>query len=199
MEFLSFLLSQVEQWLREHQLGSEWRILIEALMFAIILFALRRSRLRLKEVVDELGRRVDELGRKLGQRIEAVQATVEQLPPAVPMAEAAGLADAAAGWERIRQLWSDARRRMELAIDNIPDGAVRRKYSDLTRLSYDKIIGNLRQDGVIGPAAADALAAMNERFVNLRRVRAASAQAADEFADLYHRANGELPKLPEAA
>jgi len=200
MDFLLGLLDQVEQWLRERRLGPEWRILIEALMFAVILFALRRSRLKLKGVVDELGQKLDELGRKLGRRIEALQDTVEQPPPpAAPLADAAGLADAAASWDQIRALWSEARRRMELAIDNISDGAVRRKYSDLTRYSYEKIIGNLRQDGVIRAEAADALAAMDERFLGLRRARAATAQAANEFAVLYRRANGELPELPEEA
>ena len=45
-------------------------LLIQAAMFGIILYALRRSRLKLRAVVDELGE-------KLKQRIDAVQEAVD--------------------------------------------------------------------------------------------------------------------------
>jgi hypothetical protein len=102
---------------------------------------------------------------------------VEQAPEAVPSA-----ADAA-NWERIRQLWRaqqlHARERMEYAIELNPNGKVRGKYGNLTRYSYEPIILNLRRDlPNMSAEAAGALATMNERFLSLRRARAATAGSA---------------------
>ena len=165
-------------------------------MFAGILIALNWSRSRLKTVVDDLGekvdqlgKRVEELGQKLEQRIEAVEESVQQPPAGTPP-------DVAANWEEIRELWRDARKRMELVIDGISDGRVRRKYSNLPRYSYAKIISELREDGLIGADVARALDIMNERFLSLWRARAATPQEASEFGELNRRADNALPSSP---
>ena len=183
IDFLLEWWGQLGQWLQWFLDWSERRIVIEALMFAFVLFALRHSRLKLKAVVDELGQ-------KLEQRIEAVEESVQQPPAGTPP-------DVAANWEKIRELWRDARKRMELAIDGISDGRVRRKYSNLSRYSYTKIVNELRQDRVINADAARALDIMNETFLSLRRARAATAEEASEFEELYQRADKALPKLPD--
>jgi hypothetical protein len=165
-----------------------WRwieILIQAAMFAVILGALRGSRLKLKAVVDELGE-------KLKQRIDAVQEAVDQPPAPAP----AG-ADPDS-WERIRELWRDARMRIELMVEAISDRLERRKYNSLSRYTYDGMVIALRKDKLISPEAADALATMNDRFLSLRRARAATAEDAKQFAVLYEKASPELPELREA-
>jgi hypothetical protein len=85
--------------------------------------------------------------------------------------------------------------RIELAIEDISDGRVRRKYSNLSRYTYEPIISHLRSDGVVSAEAARALDTLNERFLSLRRARAATPAQADQFAQLYARASTELPEL----
>jgi hypothetical protein len=155
-------------------------LLIQALMFGLILWALKGSRLKLKAVVDELGE-------KLKQRIDAVQEAVDQPPTQAPVG-----ADPDS-WDRIRELWRDARMRIELRVEAISDRLERRKYNSLSRYTYDGMVRELRKDNLISAEAADALTTMNERFLSLRRARAATAEDAKQFAQLYGRASTELP------
>ena len=179
------LFALVREWLKPIlKLKSGVMLLIEGGMFAVILFALRRSRLKLQTVVDDLGE-------KLEKRFEDVREVVDQ-----PLKKAPEGADPDS-WERIRELWRKARMRIEQMVEAISDRLEKRRYNSLSRYTYDGMVRELYKDNLISADAASALMDMNEKFLALRPARAATPQEASEFAELYQRADKALPKLPD--
>jgi hypothetical protein len=176
--------TMIDWWPRIQPWWHSIELLIQGAMFFVILWALRRSRLKLKTVVDDLGRR-------LNQRIADVQEAVDQ--PSLP---APANADPES-WEHVRDLWRKARMRIEQKVEAITDRPERRKYDSLSRYTYDGMLKQLRKDNLISAGAADALETMNESFLSLRRSRAATAEKANAFAKLYEKASPELPELRE--
>jgi hypothetical protein len=179
------LFALAREWLKPIlELKTAVMLLIEGVMFALILVALKRSRLKLQAVVDDLGK-------KLERRFEDVREVVDQ-----PLTKAPDGADAAS-WERIRELWKKARMRIELMVEAISDRLEKRKYNSLSRYTYDGMVKELSKDGLLSGEAAESLSKMNQKFLALRPARAATPQEATEFAELYQRADKALPKLPD--
>jgi hypothetical protein len=174
----------IDLWATLHPWSHWIELLIQAAMFGTILWALRRSRLKLKAVVDELGV-------TLKRRIADVEQAVEQ-PPLPPAADADP-----ENWERIRELWRQARMRIELKVEAIADRLERRRYNSLSRYTYEGMVKELHKDNLISAEAAEALKAMNDAFLRLRRAHAATAEEAKLFATLFEKASPELPELPE--
>jgi hypothetical protein len=205
MDFLIDWWSQLMPRLHELKSRAQEDVLFQALVFVGILIAfefysarLKRHVASMKQNVDDLRQgvadlrqNVDDLGQTMGQKIADVRNTAEQRPvgPSSP-------ADAES-WEQIRNLWSDARDRMEITIGDIADDRVRRKYSRYSRSDYADIISSLQQDGLISADVATALKAMNEKFLALKRARAARPEGAGEFQQLHSVADKALPKLPD--
>lgn len=171
---------QIAAWLEQTPHKQEVRLLIEFIFFSILLWQLKRER-----------RKLDAAVATIGQRLSAIQETVEQAPaPPPPNATVEN-------WERMRMTWADARERLErLIVENISDGRKRRKYGNLPRYSYEAVIDNLRKDKYLSPEAAAKLIAMNARFLALRRARAATRNVADEFLARFAEVESELPELP---
>jgi hypothetical protein len=87
--------------------------------------------------------------------------------------------------------------RIELKVEGIADRLERRRYNSLSRYTYDGMVKELRKDNLISTEAAEALKAMNDTYLRLRRARAATTEDALLFATLYEKASPELPELQE--
>jgi outer membrane murein-binding lipoprotein Lpp len=183
------LLRQLRQW-------AQGEILVEVLALLGILFALYWLGRTLRAIVDDLKvqvndlrEQVSDLGEKLERGISDVQEAVEQAAPAPADSES---------WERIQELWREARTRIELKVEAVSDRVRRQRYNSLSRYTYDGMVKQLQDDNLISADAADALKEMNERVLSLRRSRAATAEDAKQFDQLYARASKELPALRKA-
>lgn len=99
-------------------------------------------------------------------------------------------------WEQIRTSWRNVRERIELKIEGIRSGRVRRKYSKLPRRSYKGVIEALRKDGEIEPNPYTALLDMNSMFQKVKwRPDRVTDEEVKEFDYLLRRIDGELPPL----
>ncbi len=137
--------------------------------------------------------------KKLQRTIEYHVSTVKQLVlanrDAVEVIEQVNHPAGIEHWEQLREIWSEARDRIEEAVNNL-DGRVRRKYGNIARYSYAPIIRQLRDDRAISARAADALLSMNEQFLALRRrPAAATAAIVNQFENWRNIGTGELPSL----
>jgi hypothetical protein len=103
-----------------------------------------------------------------------------------------------ANWERVSDIWSRLKERIELKIERIPRANVRGKYSRMKRRSYLDIIGALRKDHLLWPAVANKLSELDTRFHALK-FRPTSVTAADVrvFEEGEQIADKALPPLPE--
>jgi hypothetical protein len=77
---------------------------------------------------------------------------------------------ARANWEEIRNIWTDARNKLEKIIDN-EDGRKTRKYAQMNRRDYTSIIENLLSDGLIDRTIARNAIYMNDTYLSFRNQR----------------------------
>jgi hypothetical protein len=77
---------------------------------------------------------------------------------------------ARANWEEIRNIWTDARDKLEKIIDD-QDGRKTKKYGQMSRRDYTTIINTLQIDGLIDKAIARDAAYMNDTYLSFRNQR----------------------------
>jgi hypothetical protein len=161
----------------------------------IVARRLRQERLKLSDRVDTLGQIVratrDEAEAALAQP-QAVQSRLE--------AGGTHLQDGSSpnNWETIREIWRNARDRMELAIEGIGSSRVRAKYSKLPRYTYRYVINALETDGLIGRTVSDKLRSMDTAFNKYKfRPKSITAEEVDAFRELFSLPNSRLPRLPD--
>jgi hypothetical protein len=170
---------------------------IESIIILLGLFLawhlLRRERLKIQGLVEDLGQRVDTSIQQSKAAIEAAETALAQ-----PSVLVAANSNSASHWETIRSEWQNVRDRLELAIERIPHKSTRGKYGKLTRYNYNDVIIGLKDDGQIKSGQAfHALMAMNGLFNRLRaRPSNATAAHVEQFNEWLRDVNGSLPKLP---
>jgi hypothetical protein len=105
---------------------------IESIIILLGLFLawhlLRRERLKIQGLVEDLGQRVDTSIQQSKAAIEAAETALAQ-----PSVLVAANSNSASHWETIRSEWQNVRDRLELAIERIPHKSTRGKYGKLTR------------------------------------------------------------------
>jgi hypothetical protein len=77
---------------------------------------------------------------------------------------------ARANWEEIKNIWSDARDRLEKIIDD-QDGRRTRKYGGMSRLDYTTIINTLLSDGLVDKTIARDASYMNDTYLSFKNQR----------------------------
>jgi hypothetical protein len=142
-----------------------------------VLRALRRERLDLEESINTLS-----------EHVRAIKDAADQ--GSVPPEPTATVEH----WEQIRLMWADIRERLEYAISAIGDGRRRRKYSAMSRYSYERITSNLQGDLGLDREVVNALHEMDKWFLHLRRSRAATQKELTWFQTYYRRAAKALPQ-----
>jgi hypothetical protein len=175
----------------------EWlrpSLVIEAVALSLIVFVLRRERVKLGDHIEDLREALVRQIRDVEEDLADVAAPAVPLAPDAPGPAAEALRNAE-NWERVRKTWREARDWIELLIEEIPDGRQRAKYNRLSRRDFEPIITMLRKDKRIGADAAADLIALNELFQRLRPVRAATKAEADDFVGWYRRATKEHPAV----
>lgn len=183
--------SLIPEWLKDL-----WAIIksLESLLILLGLFLawhlLRRERLKIAALVEDLGQRVE-------TSIQQSRAAMETAEAALTKPEGATQnGGTAAPWETIRSDWQNVRDRLELAIEQIQHKSTRKKYAKFTRYNYNDIIIALRDDQEISQRAFNALIGMNGLFLRLR-ARPTNATPSDvaQFQGWLADVNGSLPKL----
>jgi hypothetical protein len=156
---------------------------------------------QLSRLVSQLGRKRTELAQtvdRFDDRLLSLRKMLQALRDETE-AEAAGEPEAVADlgqeyWETVRSLWATTRNRIELEIDLISDGRVRRKYANMDRYSYSAIIFALNADKFLDNAVAAHLIQMSGTFMKLRRnPKSTTKQDADRFESLYRAVSSSLP------
>jgi hypothetical protein len=77
---------------------------------------------------------------------------------------------ARANWEEIKNIWSDARDKLEKIIDD-QDGRRTRKYGRMSRLDYTTIINTLLSDGLVDKTIARDASYMNDTYLSFKNQR----------------------------
>jgi hypothetical protein len=77
---------------------------------------------------------------------------------------------ARAKWEEIKNIWSEARDKLEKIIDD-QDGRRTRKYGRMSRRDYTTIINTLQIDGLIDKTIAGDATYMNNTYLSFRNQR----------------------------
>jgi hypothetical protein len=154
---------------------------------------LKRERIKISGLIDDLGEKVDTSGQIANAAREAAETAMSR--PAGPVQAQNG---STANWEIIRSDWQTTRDRLELAIKRIRHKATRAKYGNINRHSYADVINQLREDEQLkSDKAWMALLNMNQRFLSLRtRTGGVGPREVEEFKALLRDVNGSLPKLP---
>jgi hypothetical protein len=75
-----------------------------------------------------------------------------------------------ANWEEIKNIWTDARDKLDDIIENA-DGRKKRKYGEVNRRDYTNIINLLLADGLINKTIADHALYMNDTYLSFRNQR----------------------------
>lgn len=155
---------------------------------------LKKERLKLSSLIDDLGQRVDTSAQIANAAREAAETAMSR-PANGSMQTQVG---STANWEIIREDWQQTRDRLELAISKIKHKATRAKYGKINRYSYADVINQLREDGQLRSEKAwMALLNMNHRFLALRtRTNNIGPHEVHEFKSWLRDVNGQLPKLP---
>jgi DNA gyrase/topoisomerase IV subunit A len=73
-------------------------------------------------------------------------------------------------WEEIKDIWSDARDKLQKVIDD-QDGRKTRKYGRMSRLDYTTIINTLLSDGLIDKPIARDATYMNDTYLSFKNQR----------------------------
>jgi hypothetical protein len=180
-EWLPQLISQIVDWARL----IDKQTLNTALLFIIVLW-LSLERRKFEKIFDAVVTL-----RQLVSALRQEQETPPEPDPQAPRYAAAGQQN----WQKVRDLWADARNRIELKIDDL-DGRIRRGYANMPRYSYAEIIDRLyNRDRQFSQNAAKALLEMNNAFFALRpKPYQTTSAEAEEFESLYRIAEKELPK-----
>jgi hypothetical protein len=169
------------------------------LAFFWIVRSLKRERLKIKELLGELGSKLEDLGVKTDTFGQLAKAAREAAEVAGSSAPGGSISLGSTNWELIRQQWQEVRDRIELLVDRVQHHASRAKYSKISRYSYEDLISELRKDEWIKSAPAyAALISMNAMFLKLR-LRPSNVTNAEvaQFRLLLKDVNGCLPKLPK--
>jgi hypothetical protein len=77
---------------------------------------------------------------------------------------------ATANWEEIKNIWTDARDKLEKVIDD-QDGRRTRKYGQMTRRDYTTVINTLLGDGLIDKSIARDASYMNDTYLSFKNRR----------------------------
>ncbi len=154
---------------------------------------LKKERLKLSSLIDDLGQRVDTSAQIANAAREAAETAMSR--PTGPSQFQNG---STANWEIIREDWQHTRDRLELAVNRIKHKATRAKYGKINRYSYADVINQLREDEQLkSDKAWMALLNMNQKFLGLRtRTSSVGPHEVHEFKALLRDVNGSLPKLP---
>ncbi len=107
-----------------------------------------------------------------------------------------------ANWERISDIWSELKDRIDLRIEDIPQKRVRSKYSHMGRRTYREIINALQKDGVLKPGIAVRLLQLDHEYQVLRfKPKDVSPAQVATFEEVLQIVNGSraLPPLPNEA
>lgn len=154
---------------------------------------LKKERLKLSGLIDDLGQRVDTSAQIANAAREAAETAMSR-----PTGPAQYQAGSTANWEIIREDWQHTRDRLELAVNRIPNKAKRARYGKINRYSYADVINQLREDDQLkSDRAWVALVNMNQKFLALRtRTNSVGPHEVHEFKALLRDVNGSLPKLP---
>lgn len=154
---------------------------------------LKRERIKISGLIDDLGQKVDTSGQIANAAREAAETAMAR--PAGPTQLQNG---STANWEIIRSDWQSTRDRLELAIKRIRHKSTRAKYGNINRHSYADVINQLREDEQLkSDKAWMALLNMNAKFLSLRtRTGGVGPREVEEFKALLRDVNGSLPKLP---
>lgn len=154
---------------------------------------LKRERIKISGLIDDLGEKVDTSGQIANAAREAAETAMSR--PAGPVQAQNG---STSNWEIIRSDWQTTRDRLELAIKRIRHKATRAKYGNINRHSYADVINQLREDEQLkSDRAWMALLNMNAKFLALRtRTGSVGQREVEEFKVLLRDVNGSLPKLP---
>jgi hypothetical protein len=102
-------------------------------------------------------------------------------------------------WERVNEIWSELKDRVELTIQSISHKSVRNKYSKMPRRTYRDIITALRKDGVLTPGVAIELLRLDHQYPVLRfKARQVTPQEVETFVEALQKINATrvLPPLP---
>ena len=122
---------------------------------------LKKERLKLSSLIDDLGQRVDTSAQIANAAREAAETAMSR-----PSGATQFQAGSTANWEIIREDWQQTRDRLELAINRIPNKAKRAKYGKINRYSYADVINQLREDEQLkSDRAWVALINMNQKFL----------------------------------
>jgi len=159
---------------------------------AAVLWLLRRERVKISGLIEDLGSRVEIMSQLAkAARDEFETAAARQVGPV----SAAG----ASNWETVQTIWRETRDRIELAVEQIADKRIKPKYGKIPRYNYNDVIITLREDGVIRTDKAfTALVSMNGMFQKLKlRPTGVSPSEAAQFKKLLADVNGALPRLPK--
>jgi hypothetical protein len=173
----------------------QYQNLIVLIGLFVVARRLRQERIKLSE-------RVDTLGQIVRATRDQAEAALAQPQTAQSRSDVAGapMQDAAspANWETVRDIWRNARDRIELAIEGITRSRVRAKYSKLPRYTYRDVVNALETDGVIARAVSDKLRGMDTAF-NTYKFRPKSVTSAEvaAFKQLFELPDSRLPKLPK--
>lgn len=154
---------------------------------------LKRERVKISGLIDDLGQKVDTSGQIANAAREAAETAMSR-----PTGPAQFQNGSTANWEIIREDWQQTRDRLELAINKIKHKSTRAKYGKINRYSYADVINQLREDEQLkSDRAWMALLNMNQKFLGLRtRTNSVGPQEVHEFKALLRDVNGSLPKLP---
>jgi hypothetical protein len=113
----------------------------------------------LKDSIDALQKQFIELQRDVADDSLLASQSAEAAEPA-----------STASWEYIKNIWSDARDKLESVIGQA-DGRRTRKYGQISRRDYTKVIAMLQSDGLIDKVAADDARYMNDTYLSFRNRR----------------------------
>lgn len=151
--------------------------LLPALALGGVLFMIRRQTAALKTVVTNLGTQIKSLQDQnelvtegigtLRQEFSAVREEVEQ-SPAASMETQPLSSGPHQNFEQISSAWAATKLAIQRAIDAIPNGQRRKKYSNMSRKNYAPIIEALRRDKVVSDKSADSLLSMSTRHTALK-------------------------------
>lgn len=175
----------------------DWWHRLESFVLVGLLFwvghRLKRERIKLSGLIDDLGQRVDTSAQIANAAREAAETAMSR-----PNGSMQSQVGSTANWELIREDWQQTRDRLELAISKIKHKTTRAKYGKINRHSYADVINQLREDGQLrSDKAWMALLNMNQRFLALRtRTNNVGPHEVHEFKNWLRDVNGQLPKLP---
>jgi hypothetical protein len=113
----------------------------------------------LKESIDALQKQFIELQRDVADDSLSASQSAAAVEPA-----------STANWEVIKGIWSDGRDKLENVIKQA-DGRKTRKYAEISRRDYTKLIAMLQSDGLIDKVAADDARYMNDTYLSFRNQR----------------------------